>query len=175
MDHLNAPPAPLTIAPTQDFVNAMAASAMGVSIVSTAGAAGRFGLTVSAWSSVSAEPPILLVCINRKNRIVEAITQNRVFAVNALGVAQSDVAKVFAGRPTRGEAYVFDEALWTTDENAQPLLNHAAAQFVCGLDSWHDVGTHRIFMGRVENAISGHDAPLLYHNRQFGKFTAISG
>jgi len=46
---------------------------------------------------------------------------------------------------------------------------------VCGLDSWHDVGTHRIFMGRVENAISGHDAPLLYHNRQFGKFTAISG
>jgi flavin reductase (DIM6/NTAB) family NADH-FMN oxidoreductase RutF len=156
----------------QDFVNAMAASAMGVSIVTTAGVAGRFGLTVSAWSSVSAEPPLLLACINRKNKIAEAIVQNGFFAVNALDEAHSDVARVFAGRPREGEAYAFDETQWRVAEHGVSLLNGASAHFVCALDSFHEAGTHRIFMGRVEQAISGTVSPLIYHNRTFGKFVA---
>ena len=163
---LNAP----VLAPAQDFVNAMASAAMGVSIVTTEGAQGRFGLTVSAWSSVSVEPPLLLACINRKNQIAEAITSNGFFAVNALDDSHADVARVFAGRPVTGEAYHFDPAQWSAGPHGLPVLAGVSAYFICALDSWHDAGTHRIFMGRVEQAVSGTVSPLLYHNRTFGKF-----
>lgn len=161
------------LASAQDFVNAMASAAMGVSIVTTRGDAGRFGLTVSAWSSVSVEPPLLLACINRKNQISEAITANGYFAVNALDDSHADVARVFAGRPLAGEAYDFDPAQWSAGRHGLPLLTGVSAGFICALDSWHDAGTHRIFMGRVEEAISGTVSPLLYHNRRFGKFVEM--
>jgi flavin reductase (DIM6/NTAB) family NADH-FMN oxidoreductase RutF len=173
MDQINRPKNSPVVAPVQDFVNAMASAAMGVSIVTTDGPTGRFGLTVSAWSSVSAEPPLLLACINRKNQIVEAITDNGFFAVNALDDSHADMAMVFAGRPKSGEAYVFDDAQWEKSRHGLPLLRGASATFVCALDSFHDAGTHRIFMGRVEEAVSGTVSPLLYHNRTFGKFQKL--
>jgi flavin reductase (DIM6/NTAB) family NADH-FMN oxidoreductase RutF len=158
---------------TKDFVNAMASSAMGVSVVTTQGLSGRFGLTVSAWSSVSVEPPLLLVCINRKNKIADAITTNGFFAVNALDDSHADVARVFAGRPLSGEAYAFVPDQWTDGAHQLPLLLGASATFECLLDSWNDAGTHRIFMGRVQRAISGTVSPLLYHNRTFGRFEPL--
>ncbi len=173
MDQINSPTVSPVVAPVQDFVNAMASSAMGVSIVTTQGAAGRFGLTVSAWSSVSAEPPLLLACVNRKSLIAEAITENGFFAVNALDDSHAAMAMVFAGRPKTGDAYVFDDAQWQVAKHGLPLLSGASATFVCALDSFHDAGTHRIFMGRVEEAVSGTVSPLLYHNRSFGKFARL--
>jgi flavin reductase (DIM6/NTAB) family NADH-FMN oxidoreductase RutF len=53
------------------------------------------------------------------------------------------------------------------------VLGGASATFICGLESFHDAGTHRIFMGRVEEAISGTVSPLLYHNRSFGRFEPL--
>lgn len=173
MDQLNSLTLSHVFAPVTDFVNAMASAAMGVSIVTTQGKAGRFGLTVSAWSSVSAEPPLLLACINRKNKISEAITRNGYFAVNALDDSHADMARIFAGRPKNGEPYVFDDQQWQPSIHGLPLLKGASATFICGLDSFHDAGTHRIFMGRVEDAVSGTVSPLLYHNRTFGKFEAL--
>jgi flavin reductase (DIM6/NTAB) family NADH-FMN oxidoreductase RutF len=170
MDTVNSPSMTATV---HDFVNAMASAAMGVSIVTTQGVAGRFGLTVSAWSSVSAEPPLLLACINRKNEIAEAITRNGFFAVNALDDSHAEVARIFAGRPTVGEAYVFDDMQWSVSSHSLPLLSGASATFICALESSHDAGTHRIFMGRVEEAVSGTVSPLLYHNRSFGRFEPL--
>jgi flavin reductase (DIM6/NTAB) family NADH-FMN oxidoreductase RutF len=160
-------------ASSSDFVNAMASAAMGVSIVTTDGAAGRFGLTVSAWSSVSAEPPLLLACINRKNAISEAITQNGYFAVNALDDSHAEMARVFAGKPNSGSAYEFEVGQWQTAAHDLALLMGASATFICALDTFHDSGTHRIFMGRVEQAVSGTVSPLLYHNRTFGRFERL--
>ena len=82
-----------------DFISAMAAAATGVSVITTEGSAGRFGLTVSAVSSVSAEPPMLLACVNRKSPAAAAIVENGRFAVNVLGFHNQDVAEVFSGRP----------------------------------------------------------------------------
>jgi flavin reductase len=114
-----------------------------------------------------------LACINRKNQIVEAITQNGFFAVNALDDSHAAMALVFAGRPKSGEAYAFDDAQWQPAKHSLPLLQGASATFVCALDSFYDAGTHRIFMGRVEVAVSGTVSPLLYHNRAFGKFERL--
>lgn len=152
------------------FVQAMAAAAFGVSIVTTDGVADRFGLTVSAVVSVSAEPPLLLVCINRKNLVEQAITTHKKFVVNLLSEQHASLAKVFAGRPEQGAAYDFGAATWTV-EQGMPVLQDAAANFVCELDSYSDAGSHRMFLGRVTHAIHSGALPLVYSHRTFGKFT----
>lgn len=159
---------------TDRFVDAMAAAAFGVSIVTTAGEAGRFGLTVSAVTSVSAEPPYLLVCINRKNQAEQAITRNGRFVVNLLSDQQAHLAKIFAGRPDQGAAaYDFGEGKWKETHDGLPVLEDAAATFICDLDKFHDVGTHRIFLGRVIEATQSGASPLVYSDRKFGKFLEL--
>jgi flavin reductase (DIM6/NTAB) family NADH-FMN oxidoreductase RutF len=152
------------------FVDAMAALANGVSIVTTDGPAGKFGLTVSAVTSVSAEPPLLLACINRKNLAVAAIIQNHRFAVNFLNAQSQDVAQVFAGRTADGKAYDFQRHAWTEGSAlGLPLLLDATASFECELDCFHDAGTHRIFLGRVVSALRGSTEPMVYSNRHYGR------
>lgn len=158
---------------SHQFVEAMAAAASGVSIVTTAGETGRFGLTVSAVTSVSAEPPLLLACINRKSRIAEAITANKFFAACLLSEHQVALALNFAGRPNHGVAYDFTAADWRAGSGGVPVLQQAAATFELELDSWHDAGTHRIFIGRVVVAVISGLATLAYHHRKFGRFQAF--
>jgi flavin reductase (DIM6/NTAB) family NADH-FMN oxidoreductase RutF len=156
-----------------DFVRAMGAAATGVTVVTTAGVAGRFGLTVSALSSVSAEPPLLLICVNRRNPSVAAITQNGRFAVNILGESQAEVARIFSGRPVRGTAYDFDRHGWVFGAEGMPVLPGAAAHFECETETIHDAGTHRIFIGRVIAAERGSTPPLIYSSRSYGRLTAL--
>ena len=156
-----------------EFVNAMAAAAMGVSVVTTNGPSGRFGLTVSAWSSVSAEPPIVMVCINRKNRIVDAITRHQTFVVNALDVNHVDLARIFSGHPKTGKPYEFVNADWTTSASGEVMLQGASATFSCSLEKHVDMGTHRIFLGRVHHVSKNTATPLIYHNRTFGRFELL--
>ena len=155
------------------FVEAMAAAASGVSVVTTGGAAGRFGLTVSAVTSVSSEPPLLLACINRKNLISAAITSNGCFTANLLSEHQVPLARIFAGRPEHGAPYDFAAADWHKGVTSAPVLDHAAATFECKLDSWHDGGTHRIFIGQVIAANISGLTTLAYHHRKYGRFVAF--
>ena len=112
----------------EDFVHAMAHAAFGVSIVTTDGPAGHFGLTVSAVSSVSAEPPLMLACIHRKNPIAEALTKNGVFAVNLLSEEQWALARIFAGRPPHGALpYDFSAGQWQEAQGRAPRLLNCAA------------------------------------------------
>ena len=81
----------------------MSHAVSGVHIVTTDGPGGRLGLTVSAMVSLSADPPMLLVCINRRSPICNAILANRCFMVNVLSDRQRHVADTFSGRPQAGE------------------------------------------------------------------------
>src|SRR5829696_7592538 len=80
------------------FVNAMGAAVTGVTIVTTNGPGGRLGRTISAMASVSADPPMLLVCVNRRSPLERAIRANGVFGVSVLAEHQADVSDAFAGR-----------------------------------------------------------------------------
>jgi len=82
----------------QDFINAMSGAVTGVNVITTDGRAGRFGITVSAMCSVSADPPMLLACINRRSPVCSAILSNQVYCVNVLSASQRDLADSFAGR-----------------------------------------------------------------------------
>ena len=158
---------------TANFIAAMGAAATGVSVVTTEGLAGRFGLTVSAISSVSAEPPMLLCCVNRKSPAVAAIDQNGKFAVNVLGFNNKEVAEVFAGRPKRGKPYDFERHAWEEGSTGMPVLSDAAASFECEIECSQDAGSHRIFIGRVVNAKRNSAAPLVYCNRAFGRVSEL--
>jgi len=156
--------APISIAP---YLSAMSGAVTGVNIVTTDGPAGRFGLTVSSMASVSAEPPLLLIAVNRRSPLLAALLENGVFGVSALGVHHAELADTFAGRPRSGVPYDFAAARWRCAPSGVPLVADAAAQFDCRVSSVTDAGTHAIVVGAVEGASRGAVAALAYTRRGY--------
>ncbi len=149
------------------FINAMRRAVSGVSIVTTSGDLGRYGLTVSSMTSVSAEPPMLLVCVNRSSVAHDAIAGNRRFAVNVLTARQQHLAATFAGSNAYGPAYDFSDDAWTVSSSGLPELVNPAAVFECELETAVTAGTHSIFIGRVTRAFGAEETPLAYANREY--------
>ena len=158
---------PMTHENPDRFIAAMAGAATQVSVVTTDGSAGRFGVTVSAFSSVSAEPPLVLVCINRRSPAISAIEANDAFCVNLLGDDQTHIANCFAGRPGDIAPYDFACADWDRSTTGAPVLSDAIANFDCTVETSYDAGTHRIFIGRVAQARSRDAAPLAFSKRAY--------
>jgi flavin reductase len=152
----------------KEFLSAMARAVNGVAVVSTNGPAGRFGITVSSVSSVSADPPLVLACVNRSSVAHRALKENGVFCVNLLSTAQRELADTFAGRPSRGRAYEFEERVWCTGLTGSPQLNSALATFDCVMEQAHDAGSHTVFIGRVTGVTAQPGDPLLYTGRSYG-------
>jgi flavin reductase (DIM6/NTAB) family NADH-FMN oxidoreductase RutF len=154
--------------PMNAFTNAMRRAVSGVSIVTTSGDFGRYGLTVSSMTSVSAEPPMLLVCVNKSSIAHDAIAGNRRFAINVLSARQQSLAASFAGSNRHGPAYDFSSGEWAVSSSGLPQLVNPAAVFECDLDSAVTAGTHSIFIGRVTKAWGADEMPLAYSNREYG-------
>lgn len=163
-----APASQTGSAKREDFVNAMSGAVTGVNVITTDGPAGRFGITVSAMSSVSADPPMVLVCINRRSPACKAVRDNEVFCVNVLSTRQRHVADTFAGRPAQGEPYDFASVMWTQGIRGVPRLFDATSTFDCVLEHAYDAGSHTVFIGRVVATGGGSQSPLLYTARTYG-------
>ena len=155
----------------QQFLDAMAMAATGVTIVTTNGPEGRAGLTVSAFTSVSASPPLVLVCINRKNAIVDKITSHEAFSINLLAEAQIGLSEIFAGRAGVERETGFTSENWQETEHGQLLLPSASAGFDCALHAHQDAGTHRIFIGEVRAVHLGESPALAYSRRDYRKLS----
>jgi flavin reductase len=122
-------------------------------------------------TSVSASPPLLLVCVNRDSVPHDAIRGNGRFAINVLGAGQQAIADRFAGR---GEnAYVFEATSWDSCKSL-PRLRDAAAWFDCRLSSAMSFGTHSVFVGEVLETRAGDQMPLLYTNRRYGRPASLN-
>jgi flavin reductase (DIM6/NTAB) family NADH-FMN oxidoreductase RutF len=159
--------------PRSAFIDAMSRAASGVTVVTTAGPAGRFGQTVSAMCSVTADPPTLLVCIKSTSVIVSGIREHQSFGVNLLRADQRRVADSFAGRSTYGAPYDFDSARWDTLKTEAPLLVGAVGRFDCKLSTVLEVGSHTVLFGEVQAADSSPGTPLLYARRSYGEHVNI--
>jgi len=156
------------------FLDAMSRAATGVTVVASDGDYGRRGQTVSAMCSVSADPPSLLVCLNRKSQLVPAIEAHRAFSVNVLRADQKRLADSFAGRPTSNDkAYDFDRVRWETGVTGSPLLSSAVAKFDCRLLEAHTIGTHTIYIGEVVASSAAKGKPLVYASRGYGELFAF--
>jgi flavin reductase (DIM6/NTAB) family NADH-FMN oxidoreductase RutF len=155
----------------QRFLLGMSHAATTVNVVTTDGAAGRHGVTVSAMVSVSADTPqpTLLVCIHQKSAVAEALLRNGVFCVNVLRDDQAHISENFAGRSgVRGEAK-FECAEWTTQVTGAPRVVDSLVAFDCKVTASDRVGSHFVVFGSVQDIfVAGGGAPLIYANRAYG-------
>ena len=160
----------------QDFLAGMSCAACTVNIVTTDGAAGRAGVTVSAMSSVSADTPkpTLLVCVHHLSPAADLILKNGVFCVNVLRDDQGYISDTFAGRFKDQVGDKFDCADWITMSTGSPRVADPLVGFDCRVKSSEKVGTHYVFIGEVEDLFVGDNgSPLIYANRAYGSATPI--
>lgn len=139
-----------------------------VAIVASADGATRGGLTATAWNSLSADPPMLLACINRKASAHDLIQRAGAFSVNLVPKGGNELVAVFAGqRGSSGNAR-FADGQWLAGPRGQPMLVDAVAAFECELAGVHDYGSHSILVGRVGEMRNSRDGQaLLYVDGSF--------
>lgn len=153
-----------------DYKRGMRRLAAAVNIVSTLHEGRPAGLLATAVCSVSAEPPTLLVCVNRAARTFDAIRDTGRFCVNLLAETQGNLARQFLDRqgPDR-----FSICTWSTMETGSPAIDGALVNFDCEVTETVQAGTHTVFLGRVVAiAIRPDGAPLLYHD---GAYAGLAG
>lgn len=156
------------------FKAGMRQLAAGVTLVTTRSENGeRSGLTATAVCSVSAEPPILLVCVNQKSGSYAAIREAGRFAVNVLAAEDQDLSNRFASSVSGDERFHHGE--WDSLATGAPVLASALAGFDCTLLEAKDVGSHGVFFGRIEAIKVREDdgAPLLYGKGGYGTLQAL--
>ena len=149
------------------FIDAMSRVANSVNVVTTNGEAGKFGITVSAATSVTADPPSLLVCINEASHSSAAILKNGVFALNVLSSNQKEISELFAGRIADSPSDRFSIDEWTESKTTSPILSNAVAVFDCRVVETYKQGTHFIIIGQVVASKKGVGDPLIYSQRSY--------
>lgn len=153
---------------SEDFISAMRKAPTPVSIVTTSGEHGTHGATVSAVCSLTAAPPAVLVCLNKKSRILGMIEEHGVYCVNYIAQQHGRLATAFAGAADFVELRNFDSDDWTLDPQTNlPVLSGAAAIFTCLHIQTVSFGTHRILIGKVERTEISDARPLAYWNGGF--------
>jgi flavin reductase len=155
------------------FVEALGRIATGVTVVGSVhdenpAETGWVAQTVSAMCSVSVEPPLILVCVNRRSPINAVIERSGVFCVSALATQHDHVADTFAGRPWPGkDRWDFTCGHWEAAPSGAPRLTDALAAFDCAVHSVVTAGTHLVYLGAVREVVGGNGAPLVYANRGY--------
>lgn len=148
------------------FRDAMASCAAGVHVITTDGAAGRYGITMTAVAPVTDEPPTVMLCINRSARIIPILSENGGLCINTLADEHQDVAEHFAGlSPEERFAY----HIWHRGKTGQLEIEGALAHLHGHIVGKHEIGTHFVFYVRLDEIKNcGCKRPaLLYFRRQF--------
>ena len=162
-----AAPTAAPMVPTAEFVRAIGLHVSSVCVITGARQGVRYGLTATAFSSVTAEPPRVLVCVNRSGLTHQAIAESGLFCANILGEHQEIVAKAFAGMQGR-DFDRFSAGEWGVLATGAPALVDAAAVIDCRVVERSEQSSHTIFIGEVQAVACrpGLDA-LLYGSRRF--------
>jgi len=152
----------------QEFRRVLGHFAAGVTIVTTIGDDGKpYGLTATAFTSVSLEPPLVLVCVDKRSESHPHFHTSRVFAVNFLGVDHEHLSRRFA--VTGGDK--FTDLPTDTGVTGAPLLREALGYLDCTTTEVFEGGDHTIFVGRVEAANAREGEPLLYFRGAYRQIT----
>ena len=161
----------MTTVNRETYREAMARFGAAVSVVTTDGPGGRFGFTASAVTSVTDDPPTLLVCVNRRNDSHPALTANKVLCVNTLSAGQEAVSAMFGGKEG-SQTVRFGVGTWDTLTTGAPVLQHAVVSFDCRIVQVTEIGTHSVMFGEVVGIRHGdeHDG-LVYFGRRYHRLS----
>lgn len=150
----------------------------GVTVVSSYNATIRHGMTVNSFTSLSLEPPLVLISLEKITRTHGLVKAAGVFGVSILGEDQRVLSDRFAGRESE-LSNRFDNVETFALETGSPLLSEAIAFFDCRVATTHDAGTHTIFISEVLAAgiPSGSEVrtPLVYFNRNYRQLSGLYG
>lgn len=152
------------------FRDAMAQVCSPVAVVTTLTSEGlAHGTTVSAFTSLSLEPPMVLISLDRRSTLLTLLGPGQLFGVNVLLGSQIELARQFAakGGPRR-----FSDPLWTRSDGV-PRLAGSGAFLACRVERLVGGGDHVIVLGAVTAADRTTGPPLTYHDRTFGTHTAL--
>ncbi|WAK00966.1 flavin reductase family protein [Methylobacter sp. YRD-M1] len=145
-----------------DFKKALQRWASGVTVVTTQSEKfGVQGMTVTAFSSVSVNPPQILVCLNDSADTSAGIEESRCFAVNVLNSEQQDVSNQFAGGSSQQQR--FENTSWEPGITGSPILTDSVMSLDCKVVDKVRAGTHWIIIGEVQDSICRSGDPLLYY------------
>ncbi len=162
---MSSPPGPLDIA---TFREVLASFPAGIVILTAVDADGQpYGLTITAFCSVSADPALILVCVDQTSTTLPAVQSAGAFTVNILVSGREELALRFASK----RADKFEGVEWRVPAAAHggPILSADVGSYlVCRVDQELTAGDHQIFIGEaVEAGVRPGHPPLLYHNRDF--------
>lgn len=155
------------------FRAAMARFPGAVTIITARQGEERRGITATAVCSVSADPPSLLVCVNRKTGTCAAIRETRAFNVNLLPDPASPLAMRFAGAEGVTGEDKFAEGSWAADGRGLPLLGEALIGFSCEVSEMIEAGSHTVFIGEILDIRLSDGAPLVYEQSRFHRLAPL--
>lgn len=155
---------------SDSFKNTLGRFASGVTVVTAADGDKLAGLTVSAFSSVSLDPPYILVCISKESSAIPVLSASKAFAVNLLSDEQVAVSNRFASH----KSDKFSEASYHMANQNIPVLDHCLGYLVCTLVKEIEAGDHYIYIGQVEEAdVDETKRPLLYYHGHYELLDAV--
>ncbi|MBI3745933.1 MAG: flavin reductase [Chloroflexi bacterium] len=167
------------------FRQVMGRFATGVTVVTTFSEGRPQGITVNALSSVSLEPPLVMVALDRGRFITPMVREHGRYAVNVLGEGQQGLSDCFAHAAVRPGREDFCGAAWYPGTTGLPLLEGAIATLECSVVETFSAGDHDLFIGRVDALDDGDPGaegpgPLLYFRRRYLRIeqaadTAVEG
>lgn len=145
------------------FKAAMRRLAASVSIVVAKGDEGPVGMAATSITSLTVDPPAVLVCVNRMTSLHALLVPTAPLSVNLLGRQHREVSMAFGGGTPREERFKVGD--WQEGANGLPALADAQANLECVIDAMLAYGTHSIVIARVIRArVSGTVAPLIYQD-----------
>ena len=153
---------------SHQFRHACGRFATGVTIASVLDSSGApHGLTVNSFSSVSLEPPLVLICLGHAVTMIEAFRAARYFGLSVLSDSQRDVSERFA----RKGHDRFNGTPWHSGETGVPLLDDSLAEIECGVYKRFTAGDHDILVGEMLAARISEGDPLIYYASQYRGLT----
>ena len=148
----------------REIRNVMGHFATGVTVITTKDTTGKpFGLTVNSFTSLSLNPPLVIVCVDKTVDCYSCFDDSKVFAVNVLNEDQEELSRRFA---TKG-IEKFEGIPWRMGENGSPLLDGVIGAIECKVTESYEGGDHTIFLGEILSATAKGDRPLLFFKGKY--------
>ncbi|WP_158738117.1 flavin reductase family protein [Alteribacillus sp. YIM 98480] len=153
------------------FRNALGCFSTGVTVITVHGGDEPHAMTANAVSSVSLEPPILLICVDHRAKCLEKIQKAGYFGVNVLKNEQLDVSKYFANQKVEGvPSFSFE-----TEQRKAPFLADALVNLECHVVREVEVGDHTVFFGEVHDIKTDEGDPLCFYKGKYRQLAQLEG
>jgi flavin reductase (DIM6/NTAB) family NADH-FMN oxidoreductase RutF len=152
----------------QEFRSALGSFATGVTVITTSDGSEHYGMTANSFSSVSLDPPLVLVCAIAGTEGQAVIEKNRCFAVNILAHDQEPISRYFASKNRPRGEHAFRDVDHRLGVTGSPILDGVVAHLDCTLHADHLAGDHVIFIGEVQALeVNAEAEPLLFFGGKY--------